>query len=130
MATLKKIYSDLDFTFSRQPLNGDVSLVYDDRAVINSVKHLLLTNFFERPFQPNLGSNMNNMLFEQVGPSMESTLKREISDVISNFEPRVQIDKIDVVANIDRNGYEVTLRFFIGNNSQTTQIVVFLERNR
>jgi predicted component of type VI protein secretion system len=70
------------------------------------------------------------MLFEQVGPSMESTLKREISDVISNFEPRVQIDKIDVVANIDRNGYEVTLRFFIGNNSQTTQIVVFLERNR
>lgn len=130
MATLKKIYSDLDLTFSRQPLNGDVSIVYDDRAVINSVKYLLLTNFFERPFQPNLGSNMNNMLFEQVGPSMESTLKREITDVITNFEPRVVIDKVVVNANIDRNGYEVTLSFFIGNNSQTTQVTVFLERNR
>jgi predicted component of type VI protein secretion system len=73
---------------------------------------------------------MNNMLFEQVGPSMETTLKREITDVIANFEPRAQIDSVVVAANIDRNGYEVTLRFFIGNNSQTTQVTVFLERNR
>jgi len=130
MATLKKIYSDLDLTFSRQPLNGDVSLVYDNRSVINSVKNLLLTNFFERPFQPNLGSSLNNMLFEQVSPTMESTIKREILDVITNFEPRIRIESIIVSANIDRNGYEVTLRFFIGNNVQQTQVSVFLERNR
>lgn len=130
MATLKKIYSDLDLTFNRQPLNGDVSLVYDSRSVINSVKNLLLTNFFERPFQPNLGSSLNNMLFEQVSPNMETTIKREISDVIANFEPRIKIDDIFVLANIDKNGYEVTLRFFIGNNVQPTQVSVFLERNR
>jgi phage baseplate assembly protein W len=130
MATLKKIYSDLDLTFSRQPLNGDVSLVYDSRSVINSVKNLLLTNFFERPFQPNLGSSLNNMLFEQVSPTMETTIQREILDVISNFEPRIRVDNIFVRSNIDNNGYEVTLRFFIGNNVETTQVSVFLERNR
>jgi phage baseplate assembly protein W len=130
MATLKKIYSDLDLTFSRQPLNGDVSLVYDSRSVISSVKNLLLTNFFERPFQPNLGSSLNNMLFEQVSPTMETTIQREIFDVISNFEPRIKIDNIFVRSNIDNNGYEVTLRFFIGNNVETTQVSVFLERNR
>lgn len=130
MATLKKIYSDLDLTFSRQPLNGDVSIVYDNRSVINSVKNLLLTNFFERPFQPNLGSSLNGMLFEQVSPTMETTIKREIFDVISNFEPRIKIDDIFVLSNIDKNGYEVTLRFFIGNNVEPTQVSVFLERNR
>ena len=130
MATLTKIYSDLDLTFNRQPVSGDVSMVFDSRAVINSVKYLLLTNFYERPWQPTLGSNITNLLFEPVESDTESIIKEEITNVINNFEPRVTIEKITVSANQQEDGYDISLSFFIGNSTQPTQISVFLERNR
>lgn len=130
MANLKKIYSDIDLTFARQPISGDISLVYDDRAVINSVRNLLLTNFYERPWQPRLGSNLTKLLFEPVEPLMETTIAAEIRSVITNFESRVTIDSIVVSTNTDENGYDVTLTVFIMNNTQATEVNLFLERNR
>lgn len=130
MANLKKIYSDIDLTFARQPISGDISLVYDDRAVINSVRNLLLTNFYERPWQPRLGSNLTKLLFEPVEPLMETTIAAEIRSVITNFESRVTIDSIVVSTNPDENGYDVTLTVFIMNNTQATEVNLFLERNR
>lgn len=130
MATLKKIYSDLDLTFNRQPSTGDLSLVYDDRAVINSVRNLLLTNFYERPWQPSLGSNVTALLFENISPLTESNLAREIRNVINNFEPRVTINDIRVTGNYTENGYDIFLSFFISNNVQPSEVTLFLERNR
>lgn len=131
MATnLTKIYSDLDLTFNRQPVSGDVSMVFDNRSVINAVKHLLMTNFYERPWQPSLGSNITSLLFEPIEKESESIIKQEIYNTINNFEPRVSIDYINVSANEEQNGYDITLSFFIGNNTQPTEISVFLERNR
>lgn len=130
MATLTNIYSDIDLTFSRQPGTGDISLVLDDRAVIASVRNLLLTSFYERPWQPSLGSNINAQLFENINSLMETTVAEEIKTTIGNFEPRVSIDTINVTAQPDRNGYAISMTFFIGNNTQATQISVFLERNR
>jgi phage baseplate assembly protein W len=130
MATITNIYSDIDLTFSRQPITGDVSLVLDNRAVISSVRNLLQTNFYDRPWQPSLGSNVNALLFENITPLMETTIEQEIRNVINNFEPRVKIDKINVSANTQEDGYNITLQFFIGNNTQATQISVFLERTR
>lgn len=130
MATITRTYSDIDLTFSRQPISGDISLVYDDRAVINSVKNLLLTGFYERPFQPSLGSNLNTMLFENMDPLMESTIVTEIKNVLTNFEPRVRLQSIEVLAYPERNGYQATIEFFIGNNTQISQVSLFLERNR
>ena len=119
-----------DLTFSRQPITGDVSLVLDNRAVISSVKNLLQTNFYDRPWQPSLGSNVNALLFENITSLMETTIEQEIRNVINNFEPRVTIDKINVSANTQEDGYNITLQFFIGNNTQATQVSVFLERTR
>jgi hypothetical protein len=130
MATLTNIYSDLDLRFSSQPGTGDVSLLLDNRAVITSVRNLLLTNFYERPWQPGLGSSMNNQLFENINVLMESTLAQEIQNVIKNFEPRVTVQNIKVTAQPEQNGYAVSMSFFIGNNTQATQISVFLERTR
>ena len=130
MATITRIYSDIDLTFSRQPISGDISVVYDDRAVINSVRNLLLTGFYERPFQPKLGSNLNTMLFENMDPLMESTIITEIKNVITNFEPRVRLQSIEVQAYPDENGYQATIEFFIGNNTEVSQVSLFLERNR
>lgn len=128
--TLTNVYADLDLTFTPQPVSGDVSLVLDSRAVINSVRNLLSTNFYERPWQPSLGSNMNALLFEPMTGITASNLSDEITNVINNYEPRVSIDYINVAPDEPNNGYNVTLSFFIGNNTQPTQITVFLERVR
>ena len=84
MANLNKIYADLDLRFTKQPGTGDLSMVYDDRAVINSVKNLLLTNFYERPWQPSIGSNIDAMLFENIDTLMETTIAQDIKNVINN----------------------------------------------
>jgi phage baseplate assembly protein W len=130
MATLKKIYSDLDLTFNRTPVKNDVALSYDDQAIIRSVRNLLLTNFYERPFQPNLGSNINKLLFEPVNSLTSGNLKEDIRNVITNYEPRVGIDEIVVTPNEDENAYTITLQFYIGNNTSPTTINLILERSR
>ena len=64
MANLQKVFSDIDLTFKRNPVTGDIALRYDDQAVIASVRNLLLTDFSERLFQPSVGSNITSLLFE------------------------------------------------------------------
>jgi phage baseplate assembly protein W len=128
--TLQKIYSDIDLTFTRNPVTGDVSFSYDDQAVIRSVRNLLLTNFYERPMQPNLGSNMSAYLFEPTTAITAAALESEITDVINNYEPRAQVKDIKVVALEDQNAFYIELTFFIGNNTQPSSVNLLLERRR
>ena len=92
--TLTKRYSDIDFAFTRTPGRNDIALSYDEMAVIRSVRYLLLTRNFERPFQPNLGSKMNDLLFEPIDALTASSLRNEIETTINNFEPRVKLNTI------------------------------------
>jgi phage baseplate assembly protein W len=130
MATLQKIYSDLDLTFNRTPVKNDIAISYDDQAVIRSVRNLLLTNFYERPFQPNIGSNINKLLFEPVNDLTSGNLKEDIRNVITNYETRVGIDEIIVTPNADENAYFIMLQFYIGNNTSPTTVNLVLERSR
>jgi phage baseplate assembly protein W len=130
MAILQKIYSDIDLTFNRLPVTNDIALRYNDQAVIASVRNLLLTNFYERPFQPTVGSNIDKLLFEPVNSLSSSLIKNEIMNVITNYEPRVQVEDITVAPNSNENSYKITLKFFIGNNTLPTAINLLLERSR
>jgi len=130
MATLKKLYSDIDLTFTRQPGKGDIALSYDDNAVIRSVRNLLLTNFYDRPFQPELGSNINELLFEPITSITASIIEEEIKNTLTNFEPRVSVSEIVVTALPDQNAFFVRVTFFIGNNTAPTAVNLLLERNR
>jgi len=131
MATiLTKIYSDLDFSFKKTPGRNDIALSYDDMAVVRAVRYLLLTKHYERPFQPNLGSNVQRLLFEPATPLTVSSLKTEIETVIKNHEPRVKLVQILVEENVDNNSYSVSIEFYIGNNVQSTQVNLTLERTR
>ena len=112
MALNQKIYSDIDFTFTKRPGVGDIALSYDDNAVIRSVRNLLLTNFYERPFQPNLGSNMSGLLFEPATNITSAILSDEVRNVVTNFEPRAQISNIGVTLAPDNNSFNVYLSFF------------------
>jgi hypothetical protein len=130
MAKLQKIYSDLDLTFNRMPVTNDIALSYDEQAVIRSVRNLLLTNYYEKPFQPNIGSNIDKLLFEPVNSLTAGLIADEIKTVVTNYESRVKIDTITVKPNLDGNSFTASVRFFIGNNTSPTAVNLFLQRSR
>jgi phage baseplate assembly protein W len=128
--TINKIYSDIDFSFTRTPGKNDIALSFDEMAVVRSVRYLLLTNNYERPFQPELGSNVKRLLFEPIDALTTQSLKSAIENTITNFEPRVKLSRVTVIAREDKNAYDVSLSFFIGNNTQPTEIGLMLKRTR
>jgi len=128
--TIKKLYSDLDFTFTRTPGRNDIALSYDEMAVIRSVRYLLLTKNFERPFQSNIGSRIESLLFEPIDPLTAQSLKSEIENVLDKFEPRVSLVQVTIYEKPDDNAYSVTIQFYIGNNVEPTAINLILERTR
>jgi len=130
MTTLTKIYSDIDFTFTKKPVTGDVALSFDNKAVIRSIRNLLSTRKYERPFDPDLGSNIDALLFENFSPLVASLIEREVTDIINNYEPRALLDSVRVSADPDSNQYDVTITFYIENATLPTTVTLLLERNR
>ena len=123
-------FRDLDLSLNLHPIRKDINLHKNEYAVINSVKNLILTNHYERPFQPELGSNIRRLLFENVDSIMAAQIEREIEETINNFEPRVEISRVTTTASPDENRYNVELEFFVINNPNPITINFFLERIR
>lgn len=134
MATLvsqvNKKYKDLDLSFNMHPVKKDVNKHVDDMAVINSVKNLISTSRYERPFQPLLGSGVRNLLFEQMDDVTASVLKREIVQTLENFEPRVIVQEVSVSPNYENNSFNVGMTFLIINRTEPITIQFFLQRYR
>jgi phage baseplate assembly protein W len=123
-------FRDLDLNFAIHPIRKDINTYKAEYAVINSVKNLILTNHFERPFQPEIGSNIRRLLFENVDVILAAQLEREIEETVNNFEPRVQVSSIIATPALDENGYKVIMEFFVINNPDPIKINFFLERIR
>ena len=126
-----QVFSDLNLNFVAHPLTGDITKLTNIEAVKRSVRNLINTNFYERPFHPEIGSNVRAVLFEPVSPIIEDILSRHIQDVIETFEPRVELININSKARLDENAYTVTIEFFVRNSPSGVQTVnQFLERLR
>ena len=134
MATINidstRTFRDLDLNFTIHPVKKDINVHKNEYAIINAVKNLILTNFYERPFQPEIGSNVRRLLFENIDSIIAAQLERAIEDTILNYEPRVQISNIIAVPVPDENRYSVQLEFFVINNASPITINFFLERIR
>lgn len=126
----QRVFSDLDLTFTKHPVTKDVSKKVKEQAIIASVRNLLLTGFYERPFKPNLGSNISKLLFEPVDFVTASILSKEITTTLTNYEPRVSIKEVIVTPDIDNYRYEVNLKFFIVNSVKPITVTLFLNRLR
>lgn len=126
----ERTFRDLDLNFTIHPVKKDINIFKNEFAIINSIKNLVLTNFYDRPFQPDLGSNVRKLLFEQVDSIVAAQLERAISEVIGNFEPRAQVSRVDAVPSPDENLYKIRLEFFIINQPDPVTINFFLERIR
>jgi phage baseplate assembly protein W len=127
---LQKIYADIDFTFTKKPVVGDIALSYDSQAVIRSVRNLIFTKHYDRPYNPNLGTLTENILFEPMSGSSAAALESEITNIINNYEPRARINYINVTPVEIKNSYEVTVSFYIANDTMPTNVTIILERTR
>lgn len=126
----KPDYSDLDLDFIAHPTTGDIVRKTGDDAIKRSVRNLILTNFYDRPFRPYIGSNTQKLLFELISPITANLLKDAIFEVINNYEPRVRISELVVDPDEDNNGYNVSIRYEILNRGEPALISLFLERIR
>tara|TARA_B100000315_G_scaffold257339_1_gene305841 strand:+ start:2668 stop:3108 length:441 start_codon:yes stop_codon:yes gene_type:complete len=126
-----RTYSDLDLFFAAKSVSKDISKVTDIQAVKRSVRNLVLTNHYEKPFHPEIGSGVRDMLFELMTPITANILARKIEDVIENFEPRAKLISVRAQPNLDRNEYECTIQFYVINTpTELVDLTVMLERLR
>jgi len=125
-----RIFSDLNLNFTKNPATKDVARLTDVEAVKRSVRNLVLTNRFERPFHPEIGSSIRDLLFENVSPLTAVLLKDRIAEVINNFEPRAGLVSVNVNDQPDKNEYVVTVSFYVLNSPEPTDVTVYLQRLR
>ena len=125
-----KQYKDLDLFFSKKT-NKDLNKVTDIEAVKRSVRNLILTNTFEKPFHPEIGGNVRGLLFENMTPMVSSVISRKIEDSIINHEPRARLVGVKTQPDFDTNGYNVSVYFYVANApTELVELDTFLERLR
>jgi len=123
-------FKDLDLNFNIHPVRKDISKSIGPMAVVNSIKNLILTNHYERPFQPDIGSNVRRLLFENLDSITATTIRDEIERTIVNYEPRATVGTVIVTADYENNGFKVYLEFYIVNQTAPITINFLLERIR
>ena len=124
------IYKDLDLDFGRNVVTHDVNKLTDVESVKRSVRNLINTNHFERPFHPEIGGNVRALLFEPMTPLTALNLQRKVEEVLNNFEPRAKITQIIADPDIDRNAYRLSIKFYVIGVTNPITVETFLERLR
>ena len=125
-----KIFKDLNLDFQQNSATKDIQRVEDVEAVKRSVRNLISLNHYEKPFHPEIGSNLRGMLFENITPQISHYIGKQIEFLIKNYEPRCKLVEVDNRPNLDRNGYSVSISFYVVNVPNPVQVETFLERLR
>ena len=124
-------FKDLSVTFKKHPVTDDLVTVKDKSAIAQSITNLLMTRKGERPFQPELGSGLQDMLFESLDYGSAAMIKQEITRCISKYEPRVRVQRIYCNVDFDNNGYNVEMQYkIVGRDDRAVAVDFFLERTR
>ena len=126
----KNRWIDLDINFEKHPITNDVVRKYDAEAIKIALKNLIFTSKYERPFQPRINSRIRRLLFENISPITANLIKSNIKDLITRFEPRVNLLNIKVYAFPDQNAFECTIIFRIVNQPEIITLTTALERLR
>jgi phage baseplate assembly protein W len=123
-------YRDLDFSFAKNPVTKDVKTLTDINAVKKSIKNIVMTNFYERPFNAEFGAGLRRLLFEPLTPVLLVNVKERIEIALKNHEPRANVYEVAVAGNPDRNSLDISIYFRLINGSQMIDLTVSLERTR
>ena len=130
MANNTRTFSDLDLNFTKNPVTKDVTRRFDEDAVKNSIKNLVLTSNYERPFHSEIGSPIRQLLFEPATPMLGAMLRRAIEDLINTFEPRVNLTDVICVVAQDDHTIDVSIEFTILNTTAPITLDLTLQRTR
>lgn len=130
MSKIEPLFSDIDFNFTRHPITGDISRKTDVEAIKQSMKNLICTMYYERPFNSSIGSPVNNLLFEPASPLTGMMLKKAVEQVITNFEPRVDLEAVVVTMKPDEYTMDVEIHYTILGTQALQTFNIILERKR
>lgn len=124
------MYKDLDLDFKIHPNTKKLNILSEVDAVKRSIRNLVQMQPFDKPFQPDISSNIRNLLFENVSNITANLIQRAVTDIISNYEPRAEVKSVIVKDEIDRNAYDVTVYFNIASRPETIELNIILDRIR
>ena len=127
---ITKLSKDLDLAFTLNSVTGDVAKKIDVNAVSQSLKILILTNFYERRFAPEKGANLRGMLFENMTRLQAEIMSKVITNLIEAYEPRAVIESIAVIPDYDKNLYQVSIYYYVRGFTQPQEFNVNLQRLR
>ena len=125
-----KIFKDLNLDFQQNTATKDIQKITDVESVKRSVRNLINTNHYEKPFHPEIGSNLRGMLFELMSPQMNHVITKQIENLINNYEPRCRLVQVHTQPEFERNGYNVQISFYVQNYPNPVVVESFLERLR
>ena len=123
-------FSDFNMSFATHDTTKDLSVLKNENSVKQAIKNLILTDVFERPFQPGIGCNIRNVLFELFSPQTSDNAKTYIRETIEQYEPRASIKDISVSPNVDQNSLAATIKFSIINTVEIQNLTVLVDRIR
>ena len=126
----KKPWSDLDLSLKIHPIRKDIIPLKDDAAIKNAVKNLLISNFYERPFQDDLGANLRGLLYEPADVITEIELRDNIREVLTKYEPRITVTNIVIRDNSQANEYGIIVNFNIKEYDSSDSVEIVLRRLR
>ena len=125
-----RIYKDLNLDFQQNTATKDIQKMLDVESVKRSVRNLINLNHYEKPFHPEVGSNLRALLFENITPQISHFIGKQIELLIRNYEPRCKMVEVSNRPDVDRNGYAVSVSFYVVNTPNPIQVETFLERLR
>ena len=127
MSIATRTYKDFAYSFFANPMSGDVGKKTGASAVKSAIVSILKTNHNERMFQPEFGSNIRALLFEQMNPITEQRLKKEVESALARHEPRAEVLGISVKAQEEQNRYEISVVFNVASEAETQKLTTYFD---
>ena len=125
-----KVYKDLNLDFQQNTATKDIQKITDVESVKRSVRNLINLNYYEKPFHPEIGSNLRGMLFENITPQISHGISKMVENLIKNYEPRARLVQVFTQPEFDRNSYRCQISFYVVNHPEPVEVESFLERLR
>ena len=126
----KREFSDISLSFEKNPTTNDIIKVKDDISVKQSIKTLVLTDFFEMPFQKGKGTKIRKIIFDLITEDGANLIRKEIIDVVTEREPRANLIDVLVQPIPDENRYIVKVIFSMINTLEPLEVELFISRVR
>ena len=124
-------FKDLSVVFKKHPVTDDLVTVKDKVAIAQSISNLLQTNNGDRPFKPDIGSGIRELLFEQADWGTAAAISGRVRECLVKYEPRINVLSVNADPDFDNNGFDVSIEYeILGRDDGRIVADVFLERTR